>query len=108
MVIGTELREMEGYLIEVNVKKLQNKRNLLKAKYHFQAKKHGVTDEEVKMHPRHYHIYKKWESRWTMILKRTCCHYGCLHVEEIPFDKIDEANDYAMAITDKLFETDWA
>lgn len=109
MIVGREIREECGIMFEVGIKKLQNPRNLKRARYHFQALEHGVSDEEVAMHPNRYHVkYGVWENRWNEVRRRTCCHFGCLHVAEIQYERIEEANDYAITIIDKMMETDWA
>lgn len=106
MIVGFEIREKEGVKIEVGVKKLQNLRNLTRARYHYQALLHEVSDEEVKNYPRHYRIhYGEDECNWNQIKRRACAKFGCVRIDEIPYEKIEEANDYAIELIDELFNS---
>lgn len=105
MVIGTEVKKEDGYLIEVNAKPLQNRLNLTKARYHFQARLYKTEDEKVARHPRGYHIhYGKEEALWNKIKRQVCAQYKCMRIEEIPFEKVEEANNLAIAMIDEIFD----
>lgn len=100
MIIGSEIKG--DYKVSVDVQALQNSRNLKRAYIHIRAVVHGESDEAVKRHPRHYHIYKNDDAMWAKIRLMTCAHYGVLHVADIPYEKVEEANDYAISLIDQM------
>lgn len=102
MIIGSEIKG--DYKVSVDVKKLQNSRNLRRAKNHISAVIHGISDEEMSKWHRSYHnLYKTDEQNWNKIRLMTCAHYGVIHVADIPYENVEEANDYAIKLIDELF-----
>ena len=92
--------ELDDAIIEIRLKPKQNRMNLTRACLHLKSLAYG---ENIEKHGRcRYNIYHEDEARWLEAKKRTLNHFGVKHVEDIPIDLIEEANDYCIRIIDLL------
>ena len=88
----------------VQVRNLRNSRNLRRANIHMKARVYHTDDDKVARHPRCYHLYGDEQMIWDELRKRACVHFEYEHVADIPYDKIDEVNDYCIALIDEHFD----
>ena len=97
--------EFEDGIIEVVFKPKMNRLNLVRALLHLKSIIYGK--EITSLSKCRYNLYGNNGYKWNEAKRKTLVHYACLHVEDIPSDKIEEANDYCISVIDEMYK-DWS
>lgn len=94
--------EFEDGYIDIVFRPKQNKGNLTKALLHIKSIVHGRSI--TKNGKCRDHLYGKNEANWARVKRDTLRFIGVFHIEDIPINRIDEANEYAIALIDKIYK----
>lgn len=97
--------EFEDGTIEIVFKPKMNRLNLVRALLHLKSIIYGK--EITSLSKCRYNLYGNNEYKWQRAKQKTLIHFAVEHVEDIPIDRIEEANDYCISVIDEMYK-DWS